>query len=1030
MPDDLVLWSGEESASSQWSAHAADGCGAAVLFDREAAAMRFDFNLVGNGSWAIARLQAPVILPQHYAAVLELRGQMQPNELQLKLIDPSSANVWWWRRSGFHVAESQPLVLRQANLQFAWGPLSGGEPSQLGAIELAIAVERGGPGTIWIRQIRIEARDPAAAQPRIHALGSSSDSHGCEIARLLDGESGARWRPAASDESPWIQLDLGRHSELGGVVLDFAGTAFDAPATRLFASEDGIDWKMIAQQSASPSPRVWLRTDEGEARHLRIELQSSEDILVSRIAVVPLELAVAPARHALCEARRSRRGMHPRHLLHEQGYWAVVGGDGDERKGLLGEDGALEVGAESFTIEPFLFVHGRLITWADVETQQQLEDGCLPIPSVHWATKEIALRVTAFASGPAGKSVLLARYEVENRTQGTLAARLFLAIRPYQVNPTWQSLNMRGGIAPIRRIERLGCTVHVNEEHAVVAVSPADAFGASASEEGIAALEAGAVPARDHIEDPVGFASGVLAYDVELAAGERHVVVAAAVPLYESSPLPLAAQSRTHAAQWVEERLQETLSLWRRRLSTVPISLPACAAAFEHSIRASVAWILVNQEGPRIQPGPRNYRRSWMRDGAFTGCALAEMGMADELRAFLRWYAPHQLEDGRVPCAVDRRGVDLVAEHDSHGQLIWSIVELYRLTGDEAFLREMWPRIQRAASAISALRAQQTGDDLRGDARYGLLPASISHEGYSSQPVHSYWDDFFALRGLGDAAFAAAVLQLSDESDHLAGRYAAMRADVRASIRRTIADHGIDFIPGSVELGDLDPSSTAVAFDPCQQAALLPRRELERTFELYWERFQARRQSPDTDEAYSAYEARNALVMTALGKPERAIELLQWLVDDQRPAAWRQWPEVSTIDPRAQRFFGDLPHGWIASGFLRVMRRMLAYEHLEDQSLVVAAGLPLAWVQDGDGVQVRGLATYFGPLHYTMKADDRGSIGVAFDSGLRWPRGGLIVSSPQSRPIRHVVIDGRRSEADEPDHVVLDGACDELLMEY
>jgi hypothetical protein len=25
---------------------------------------------------------------------------------------------------------------------------------------------------------------------------------------------------------------------------------------------------------------------------------------------------------------------------------------------------------------------------------------------------------------------------------------------------------------------------------------------------------------------------------------------------------------------------------------------------------------------------------------------------------------------------------------------------------------------------------------------YGLLPASISHEGYSAKPMHSHWDNF------------------------------------------------------------------------------------------------------------------------------------------------------------------------------------------------------------------------------------------------------------------------------------------------
>jgi hypothetical protein len=33
------------------------------------------------------------------------------------------------------------------------------------------------------------------------------------------------------------------------------------------------------------------------------------------------------------------------------------------------------------------------------------------------------------------------------------------------------------------------------------------------------------------------------------------------------------------------------------------------------------------------------------------------------------------------------------------------------------------------------------------DPLYGLLPESISHEGYSAKPMHSYWDDLWALKG-------------------------------------------------------------------------------------------------------------------------------------------------------------------------------------------------------------------------------------------------------------------------------------------
>ena len=68
-----------------------------------------------------------------------------------------------------------------------------------------------------------------------------------------------------------------------------------------------------------------------------------------------------------------------------------------------------------------------------------------------------------------------------------------------------------------------------------------------------------------------------------------------------------------------------------------------------------------------------------------------------------------------------------------------------------------------------------------------------AHDEISAKP-ESYWDDFFALKGLEDA-----------------GRTTTMRADLAASIRRTIAEKKIDYIPGAAELGDFDPSAMAIA---------------------------------------------------------------------------------------------------------------------------------------------------------------------------------------------------------------------------
>src|SRR5262249_10436117 len=148
----------------------------------------------------------------------------------------------------------ETLVLRKAALEFAWGPRSGGEPERIGAVEIALAAGEGGAGTLWIEELRIEPRDPAAAQPQAHAARASSGSAGHEPERGLDDDAQTSWRPAAADAQPWLQLDFGRVSEWGGLVVDFA-EASAACAGRLLASADGVDWKPLAADPGGPGTR-------------------------------------------------------------------------------------------------------------------------------------------------------------------------------------------------------------------------------------------------------------------------------------------------------------------------------------------------------------------------------------------------------------------------------------------------------------------------------------------------------------------------------------------------------------------------------------------------------------------------------------------------------------------------------------------------------------------------------------------------------------------------------------------------------
>jgi hypothetical protein len=417
--------------------------------------------------------------------------------------------------------------------------------------------------------------------------------------------------------------------------------------------------------------------------------------------------------------------------------------------------------------------------------------------------------------------------------------------------------------------------------------------------------------------------------------------------------------------------------------------------------------VLVNRDGAALQAGPRCYARSWIRDGAFITSALLQVGLARESADYLRWYATFQYEDGKVPCCIDGRGADPTPEHDSAGAFVYAAVEHYRMTRDAATLRALWPHLARAVAYLERLRAQRTRAEYRTPEKrafYGILPESISHEGYAKRPVHSYWDDFFALRGFADAALAARALGLDEEARRLEALRDAFRLDLAASIEATMQRHGVDYVPASVELGDFDPTATSFAVAPGGEQALLPAAALARTYARYLEELRLRLAGDAAWEAYTPYELRNVEALLRLGRRDDALALLRAILADQRPAGWNQWPEVVFRDPAWPRFVGDMPHAWVGAEFIRAARSLFVYERA-GEALVLAAGVPLEWIASEGGVAVHALPTHWGPLSYQLRAAGARAAEVAIAAGVEIPAGGIVVHAPVT-PLRGARVEG------------------------
>jgi GH15 family glucan-1,4-alpha-glucosidase len=998
-------------------------------------AMRIDFDFAASGGHVLVRKPFAVDLPSNYAFTYAWRAQAPPIDFEFKLIDRSERNVWWYRRPDVTLPTDWTTVrIKKPRLAFAWGPLGGGAPRNIAYIELAITGAVGDRGSLWIDDLRLEPRPPPERAPAKPTVSASTSLAGHEPSAVLDDDPYTSWQSGALAPEQWLQLDFGKPREYAGLVVDWGSQDY-AVAYDVEVSDDGQTWTTAYQSTRGNGHRDHIFLPDGESRYLRLALHQSsrgQGYEIRALRIIPLELAASPNQFVEGIAREARPGTYPRYFSGQQSYWTVVGVNGDDKKALLGDDGMLEIDAGGFSIMPFLYADGALASWNTVERSQSLEDGYLPIPSVTWTYGSLSMEVTALASGAPGASVLLARYAVVNRAEAGRDVTLYLAVWPFQVLPPWQTLNIVGGVAPIRDMLFDTRTLWVNGRTPIIALTPPTHVGAATGDEGAIGdfLNNGELPERMQVSDPAGFASGALAFDLHLPAGGQQAVYIA-VPFHDPDPL-LARASGAGAEAEFARAFDAAKREWGQLLNRVEFNVPAAAADLVQTMKTTLAYILIERGGPAIQPGPRTYARSWIRDGAMISAALLEMGFPQEGRDFLRWYAGYQYGDGRIPCCVDRHGADPLSEYDSNGEFLYALGEYYRYTHDIGFLYEMWPTVQQAVRFLESLRAQRlTEAYMKPSTRayYGLLVESVSHEGYLSHPVHSYWDDFFAVRGLKDAVIIATALGEDAEAARFAALRDGLQHDLEASIAAVIAERKLDYIPASVELGDFDPSSTAVGIAPGGELARLPQPQLTQTFERYYDEFVRRRQG-DTDwDAYSPYELRNVGALLRLGRREQALDVLEGLLADRRPLAWNEWPEVIWRDPAAPKFIGDMPHAWVGAGYIEAVRDLFAYERDDDGALVVGAGIPAAWMAGDDVVGVRRLPTHYGILSYSLHREGPSTLRLRLSGDLRVPPGGIVVVPPLGGPLTTVTVNGEAVDH-EADRVRVDRFPADVTLEY
>jgi hypothetical protein len=969
----------------RWQAIPSDGVQVRLSLEegRVGKALRIDYDFRGRGGFALAQLDLDLELPANYAFDFYLRADSPSNNFEFKLMDATGENVWWRNLIDFTFPrEWTRQTIRKRHIGFAWGPLGGGELRRVASLQFGIAAFTGGKGTVWIDSLRFRALDPPLEDPPAPLASASASLPGKGPEGPVT-EGGGEWRAPAGAGATYT-LDFRAMREFGGLTLVWSPGAHP-PRWQVQLTTDGATWETVAGVPSNGG-RDDLRLADAEARGLRLVIPGGgpAEVGLASIQVRPVEFGASPNDFWSAIAREAPRGQYPRAFLGEQTYFTAIGSNGGASEALLSEDGQLEVEKRGPSLEPFLRVNGKTLTWADAPSHHALRHGWMPIPSVTRRHGGLTLRVEAVPCEV--DETVFVTYRVGNDSAGPAESELAVALRPFQVNPPWQSLNMVGGVAPTPSIEWREGVAWLADGTAIVPPREAGPFLGTGffSDEIGARLFANDFPSEGSVEDPQGFASGAWRIPVSLGPGETKTFTFAV-------NRPHGGASLDRVRLRVERGLPETYgeAPWAAMLGDLRVEMPRIAARHLDVWRSNVAYILVNRDRAGIQPGSRNYERSWIRDGSLTGAALLRAGRVREVREFIEWYAGYLPETGYIPCIVDWRGPEPTPQHDAHGQWIFAIAEYFRFTGDLEFVRELYPTVRRTVAFLDRLRNERRTPEFQTPEKrmfYGIVPESMSHEGYAAKPMHSYWDNFFVVKGLKDAAFLARALGETADAQAWEAFRKEFQRDFYNSVMLSMERHGIDFFPGCAELGDFDATSTSIGLYPCGEYDAMPQEARDATFDRYWRFFAARRDGAEPWTAYTPYELRVINTFLILGRPEEAHALIDYFMGHLRPQGWNHWAEVVWEDPRIPRFIGDMPHTWVGSEWVKALRNLFVMER-EDGSLMVGKGVPAAWCVEGEPVVWSGLPTYGGRL------------------GLRWEtRGGKVeVSATGPEALRGVI---------------------------
>ncbi len=467
--------------------------------------------------------------------------------------------------------------------------------------------------------------------------------------------------------------------------------------------------------------------------------------------------------------------------------WTAIGSPYGSNEAIIDPRGLATPLPREWSVDTWVSMNGDVLFPSLTDSCKQTMNTDAPTITTKFSWNGINLTLENFVGVINGsKDILFGKASIQNCFPIEQSGYLFLAVRPF--NPE--------GIAPIESSSIASSRfVEVNRSIGLVLAEEPKAVLFANTEEGDCAnvirrltgrwehdLDILNSHSRIKIESSHGMASCALLYPFKIKQHEKKDVFWS-IALASDEALRTTRRKQTWRVSY-PKRFEEHSRAWRKEIQS-SAEFPITNKHLKKLFEASRNTLLMLCDREFISPGPYLYHRFWFRDAAPMCSALGVLGYHKRVRDVLNSFDDYLTSDGFFK-APD-------GEWDSNGTVLWSMLQHYKFTNSDTWLKHWYPKLITAGMWITRMR-KKTRDT--STTHRGLMPKSLSAEHLGTVDQY-YWDSLWSLAGLEALTEISSITGKKDDAIHFKDEGENFRKDIIRSFELVEQKTGSPLIPSA-----------------------------------------------------------------------------------------------------------------------------------------------------------------------------------------------------------------------------------------